>query len=395
MKKCYHRSLTPEVVNHVEGLCNAPGRRPAACAVCGDGAAPLSNLARGDACCLAHLSEYFLRDAARTADRRREIFYDPANLRILCPECAEFVDIARRRRSIAPQQQLFNAFFLKKIPDLGGAGAVSALLQVIINTPAIRDHFFGFHHSLVECPVERCPDCLLKRVISQVYSDCPMDISRILHRVLLAGKEQSGFSVERLTCVFTVLCNLYHSEGADTEGAVPAECDCILHRTFRGVGSETHRCTICEQASTARKPFVVLELPLAKDLRKALASYFASRTTQYCPTCAADALARTERAIVTHPAVLCLFIKRFRLTDGLRKITTKVYVPKQLQAQEKEYALYAFIVQKKAVASSFSCFLHLGTEWFEFTATRVRRCGRIDSSLKASSMLFFRRMTDA
>lgn len=342
--------------------------------------------------CPSHV--YSLLETTRRERRQPPKLYMLDRDEVHCPQCNCFVPLKstdkRDEVTQPPKNNLFTFYALKKMPDIGETTGVSSLLQTILNVPMVRDHFLSFHHPLTTCDIGNCRDCFFKRLISQVYSPDPVDLSESVNYILKLSNEYTSFDLTSLVDVFHLISNIYHTKQTDL-----GECQCIMHRTFFGLLQQSNKCATCNSMAFVTEHFSFLKFPIYKDMDLALKDFFALHLINenyYCRLCAGRVSSYTQKLLRMYPPFLVIHFNRARSTNSHRRVATKISIPRDIQAGECRYSLYASIVQKKTTPCSYVAYILLGGEWYEFSSERVQREADAEQhiqNIQNSSMLFY------
>ncbi len=326
-------------------------------------------------------------------NKKQDLFYSISNQYIYCNVCDNSVlasvCIDYVENCILKNVKIYNNFIFKNMMDIGKSTALSSILQILINTPDIRDHYLGFIHDMQNCKIKSCFDCVIKKLIYQLYSENPINLAETIQYVLEQAKLYENGSMENLNFIFVLLSNAYHLGFKSNP-----ECDCIMHKNLFWLMKKTRVCTNCQHEVTVIKEFVVLELMICKDLQIVLQKLFNLQlldTCFFCINCKTNAKIYMHQRFHTFPNILSIYFNRHCIPNNP---SVKLKVDYILCIEKHKYSLLGFIVQKKKIPSYFVSYMLINNKWYEFTSEKITESANIINPLKNASMLFFQHINN-
>lgn len=326
------------------------------------------------------------------------LFFDIERSTLYCCQCNAYLlmsdnEIRQHVRLTSARSESFGYFALKRFSDFGQTSHLGVLLQIMMNEPRFRDHFFSFHHSSYDCADDCCPDCFFKEIYSQVYSPNPVDLSDAIYCIARREQNHEALDDGNVQRMFELLCNMYHSRGQST-----AECECVMHSVFFGTLCTTERCSVCKNTTSTARQFISLSLRSHYNLAIALAEFLAPTISDeqlYCRQCT-NSVPAYRLAVVEHfPKVLALYFDKFVLGVPGKKNTNKMHVDDKLNVQGVEYHLYAFIEHKGIRPGHYIGYVLLSDEWYEFNNEKVIRNVNVSLRLPNALMVFYAQAEDS
>lgn len=257
--------------------------------------------------------------------------------------------------------------------NLGNTCFLNSVLQVLMHTPMLRNYVLSDQHV---CPFlkepSRCFTCEISRIYQQSYM---LNISVIsLQKLLKIFWDNTWYMASALQhdaheCFIAIL-DIIHKQAIiqnenDKDIKHLENCQCIIHKIFKGVLQSDIVCQSCNNVSS--KIDIINDIPIYFSMDEK-GKYPTNITLiacleQFgqiellndldCTNCQTKKLS-TKQLILKHlPVVLCFILKRFgQPSDNVsNKITTFVEFPETLDMNK-------FIKKKSVTGSAFidECF---------------------------------------
>ncbi|XP_050422986.1 ubiquitin carboxyl-terminal hydrolase 22-like [Adelges cooleyi] len=266
-----------------------------------------------------------------------------------------------------------NIKYVNNIPvpgfvNLGNTCFLNSVLQVLMHTPMLRNYVLSDQHV---CPnlkdPNRCILCEISRIYQQAYT---LEINLIgLQKLLKIFWENTTYMATALQhdaheCYIAIL-DIIHKQTIkpnenDKDLRHLENCQCIIHKMFRGVLQSDIVCQSCCNISS--KIDIINDIsiyfalddkgkyPLSITLMECLEQYGQVELLNDldCTNCKSKQLSTKQLTLKYLPMVLCFILKRFgQPSDNVsNKITTIVEFPETLNMAK-------FIEKKTLTGNSF------------------------------------------
>lgn len=294
----------------------------------------------------------------------------------IIPEC-----LIKKKKQVNDK----NVWRLKKIEDFGGSTGISSLLQIIINYPRIRDYYMGFHHTLIDCPINDCPDCFYKKIIAKIYSNDPVDLSNTIYHILQKSTKYSSFSLFNLKYIYQILIDVYHNDQQPKNN-----CDCIMHKTFYGALTITKKCMQCGIITQEINKFNYINSNTDKRILTVVNEFLNPNpfvNLVHCSNCQSNSPTHISRSVSSYPNMLCIIYSSTTSLNTIERATR--VVDRSISVNGRMYNLCAFAIKKKLNPCIFSAFIILNNDWYEFRSDRINPNVNITYDISKADMLFY------
>lgn len=284
--------------------------------------------------------------------------------------------------------KVYDYYVIKNMTDLGKTTAMSSILQVLLNTPQIRDYYLGFIHDMHNCNIQNCFDCISKKMINQIYSEKTIILNEVVYYIMKKTKLYENMRIDDLKTNFVLFSNAYH-----TNLQKKIKCKCIMHKNIFWFIEQRYSCSYCKNKVKNIEEFTMINMTLSKDLQIALQKLLNVQLLNdnyvFCNNCNKKTKIYIERKFCTFPKLLCIYFDRFSEVKQNKNSSIKLKINQTLCIDEYKYDLYAFIVEKNIKPSYFVTYILLNKIWYKITSEKIVKNVNISNSIKNSSMIFF------
>jgi len=238
---------------------------------------------------------------------------------------------------------------LRGLINLGHTCFMNCIVQVLIHTPLLRDHFLSDCHICQFHEANQCIVCEFNRLFQEFFSGdgSPLSLHKLLHMIWTHAHHLAGYEQQDAHEFFIAVLDLLHRHLIYKTSLNPANCTCIVDSIFTGKLQSDVVCQVCKGVSTTVDPFwdISLDLPTVS-LQNGVAQPISlqdclQRFTQAealgsgakirCSRCNSNQESTKQLTMQKLPVVASFHLKRFEHSSRLhKKITTRVNFPEML-----------------------------------------------------------------
>eukprot|EP00899_Mesostigma_viride_P006580 jgi/Mesvir1/15923/Mv08247-RA.1 len=162
---------------------------------------------------------------------------------------------------------------LRGINNMGNTCFMSSVLQALLHTPPLRNHFLCDRHAAEECQAHKggpgasgiCLGCELDAIFVSAFSGArtPFSPANFLHswwryEENLASYEQQDAHEFLISTISAV----HNGARSSSSKHASKDCRCIIHRVFSGTLRSDVMCAACGYTSTTIDPFMDISLDI-------------------------------------------------------------------------------------------------------------------------------------
>lgn len=236
--------------------------------------------------------------------------------------------------------------------NLGNTCFLNSVLQVLMHTPMLRNYLLSDQHKcwFINEP-DQCMVCEISKIFQQAYALKVNVIS--VHNLLKIFWDNTWYMASALQhdaheCFIAILDIIHKQEmglkGNDKDVKHLENCQCIIHKMFKGVLQSDIKCQSCENVSS--KIDIINDIPLYFSMDRK-GKYPTNITLMACleqfghieflndldcTNCKTKKFSSKQLTLKHLPMVLCIILKRFGPSENnfSNKITTVVEFPETL-----------------------------------------------------------------
>jgi ubiquitin carboxyl-terminal hydrolase 22/27/51 len=247
---------------------------------------------------------------------------------------------------------------LRGLINLGHTCFMNCIVQVLIHTPLLRDHFLSDRHLCqFSHETNQCIVCEFNRLFQEFFSGdgSPLSLHKLLYMIWTHAHHLAGYEQQDAHEFFIATLDLLHRHLIHKTNIPPSACTCIVDSIFTGKLQSDVVCQVCKGVSTTVDPFwdISLDLPTGAlqngvvqpiSLQDCLQRFtqpenLGSGAKIRCSTCKSHQESTKQLTMQKLPIVASFHLKRFEHSSANgrpgasrlhKKITTRVNFPEML-----------------------------------------------------------------